>query len=64
MRPVPGACMHAPADARMRASDHSGTFLPAESPDCRPGERGTQHIGASLTVIRGKRLPDKREPDS
>ena len=28
----------------------------AESPDCRPGERGTQFFGASLAVLRERRF--------
>jgi len=33
---------------------------PAESPECRSGERGTQFFGASLAVIREMRFPSKR----
>ena len=35
----------------------------AESPDSRTGERRTQFVGASLAVIREKRL-EEREPVS
>ena len=36
---------------------------PAESPERRPGERGTQYVGASLAVIRGSAVK-QREPVS
>jgi hypothetical protein len=42
------------------ASVVSVTVPRAESPECRPGERGTQFVGASLAVIREMRSQTER----
>ena len=41
-----------------------GSVPIAEFPERRTGKRGTQFVGASLTVIRGKRSYPEREPVS